>query len=176
MRVCRRVSLLPPPLTPPRARARRYWCFTKLLDNIQDHYTFSQPGIQRMVLRLEELVRRIDATLADHLAEQGIQFLQFAFRWMNCLLMRELPLRAIVRLWDTCLAEGANGFEDFHTYVCAAFLCRFSEQLREMGMEELLVFLQAFPTGSWGDRDIEMLLSQAYILSTLFSGATAHLS
>ena len=26
-----------------------YWCFSKLLDNIQDHYTFSQPGLQRMV-------------------------------------------------------------------------------------------------------------------------------
>ena len=26
----------------------------------QDHYTFSQPGIQRMVFRLEELVHRID--------------------------------------------------------------------------------------------------------------------
>jgi Rab-GTPase-TBC domain len=31
--------------------ADSYWCLTKLLDNIQDHYTFSQPGLQRMVLR-----------------------------------------------------------------------------------------------------------------------------
>ena len=33
---------------------------TKLLDAIQDHYTPSQPGIQRMIYRLRELVYRID--------------------------------------------------------------------------------------------------------------------
>lgn len=30
-----------------------------------------------------------------------MRYLQFAFRWMNNLLMRELPLRCTVRLWDT---------------------------------------------------------------------------
>jgi hypothetical protein len=37
-----------------------YWCLTKLLDGIQDHYTPSQPGIQRMIFNLRELVHRID--------------------------------------------------------------------------------------------------------------------
>jgi hypothetical protein len=37
-----------------------YWCLTKLLDGIQDHYTPGQPGIQRMIYRLRELVHRID--------------------------------------------------------------------------------------------------------------------
>ena len=30
-------------------QADTYWCFSRLLDGIQDHYTFAQPGIQRMV-------------------------------------------------------------------------------------------------------------------------------
>ena len=90
-----------------------YWCLTNLLDGIQDHYTPSQPGIQRMVTKLEELVKRMDRPLYDHLEAEGLQFLQFSFRWMNCLLMREFPIRAIVRIWDTCLAEEA-GFEVFH--------------------------------------------------------------
>lgn len=37
-----------------------YWCLSKLLDGMQDHYTFAQPGIQRLVFKLRELVRRID--------------------------------------------------------------------------------------------------------------------
>lgn len=37
-----------------------YWCLTKLLDGMQDHYTFAQPGIQRLVFKLKELVGRID--------------------------------------------------------------------------------------------------------------------
>jgi hypothetical protein len=34
-----------------------YWCLTKLLDSIQDHYTDAQPGIQRTVFKVKELVR-----------------------------------------------------------------------------------------------------------------------
>ena len=37
--------------------ADAYWCVTRLLDNIQDHYTPGQPGIQRMLQRTRELVR-----------------------------------------------------------------------------------------------------------------------
>lgn len=40
-----------------------FWCLCRLLDGIQDHYTFAQPGIQRLVFRLRELVRRIDGQL-----------------------------------------------------------------------------------------------------------------
>ena len=40
-----------------------YWCLSKLLDGMQDHYTFAQPGIQRLVFKLKELVRRIDGKL-----------------------------------------------------------------------------------------------------------------
>ena len=42
-----------------------YWCLTKLLDAIQDHYTPSQPGIQRMIYRLRELVHRIDGKRSE---------------------------------------------------------------------------------------------------------------
>ncbi len=33
-----------------------YWCLCKLIEGIQDHYTYSQPGIQRAVFKIEELV------------------------------------------------------------------------------------------------------------------------
>lgn len=36
-----------------------------------------------------------------HLERHEVRYLQFAFRWMNNLLTRELPLRCAVRLWDT---------------------------------------------------------------------------
>lgn len=64
-------------------------------------------------------------------------YIQFAFRWMNCLLLRELPQRAVVRAWDTYLAE-ENGFESFHVYVSAALLCHFSSTLREMDFQTMV--------------------------------------
>jgi hypothetical protein len=150
-----------------------YWCLTNILAGIQDHYTADQPGVQRMVMRLEELVNRIDGDLCEHLGETGIQFLQFAFKWMNCLLLREFPLRCVIRLWDTYISE--DGFEDFHVYVCSAFLCQFSSLLQDMDFDGLFGFMQQIPTTDWGDTEVEMLLSQAYVLSTLFGGSDAHL-
>lgn len=43
-----------------QVEADSYWCFAKLLDGIQDNYTFAQPGIQKKVFRLKELMQRID--------------------------------------------------------------------------------------------------------------------
>lgn len=149
--------------------ADAYWSLTKLLDNIQDHYTFSQPGLQRMVLRLEDLMRRHSPKLDAHFVEEGIQYMQFAFRWMNCLLLRELPLRSILRLWDTYLAEERAGFENFHVYVCAVFLKMYEDKLLEMPFQEILMFLQELPTTEWGEEEIDPVLSQAFILSTCYS-------
>jgi len=41
------------------------------------------------------------APLHNHLEQHGVEFLQFAFRWMNCLLMREISLKNTIRMWDT---------------------------------------------------------------------------
>lgn len=126
--------------------ADTYWCLTNLLAGIQDHYTSDQPGMQRMVMHLEELVNRIDADLALHLKNTGIEFIQFAFKWMNCLLLREFRLSCVMRLWDTYLSEGDGGFEDFHVYVCASFLVHFSNDLQQMGFDELFQFMQVSDT------------------------------
>nr|XP_035928716.1 TBC1 domain family member 22A isoform X3 [Halichoerus grypus] len=67
----------------------------------EDNYTFAQPGIQMKVKMLEELVSRIDEQVHRHLDQHEVRYLQFAFRWMNNLLMREVPLPCTIRLWDT---------------------------------------------------------------------------
>eukprot|EP01041_Mallomonas_annulata_P003288 gene3288-6515_t len=156
--------------------ADAYWSLTKLLDNIQDHYTFSQPGLQRMVMRLEDLVHRIDAELHQHFEREGLHYMQFSFRWMNCLLLRELPLRVVMRLWDTYLSEERGGFENFHVYVCAVLLKTFRDKLLTMQFQDILILLQELPTTEWRDDDVEPVLSQAYILSTLFEDSPSHLA
>lgn len=37
------------------------------------------------------------------------------------------------------------------------------------------MFLQSPPTKDWSEKDIEMLLSEAYIWQSLFRGSRAHL-
>lgn len=156
--------------------ADAYWCFSKLMENIQDHYTFAQPGLQRMVARLEGLTQRIDIELHAHLVKEGVQYVQFSFRWMNCVLIREMPFQAILRLWDTLLSEIKGGFESFHVYVCVVLLKTFKTRLMTMSFQEIVIFLQELPTSSWTEADIEPILSQAYILSNLFEHSPSHLT
>ncbi|KAF1810772.1 RabGAP/TBC [Eremomyces bilateralis CBS 781.70] len=154
--------------------ADSFWCLTKLLDGIQDNYIFAQPGIQRQVSGLKDLTTRIDGALAKHLEREGVEFIQFSFRWMNCLLMREISVKNTIRMWDTYLAE-ERGFSDFHLYVCAAFLVKWSDKLLKMDFQEIMMFLQALPTREWTEKDVELLLSEAFIWKSLFSGSRAHL-
>ncbi|XP_061770462.1 TBC1 domain family member 22A isoform X1 [Nerophis ophidion] len=154
--------------------ADSFWCMSKLLDGIQDNYTFAQPGIQRKVKALEELVSRIDESVHHHMQHYEVEYLQFAFRWMNNLLMRELPLRCTIRLWDTYQAE-PEGFSHFHLYVCAAFLVRWRKEiLEERDFQGLMILLQNLPTMHWGNEEVSVLLAEAYRLKFAFADAPNH--
>ncbi|XP_062852530.1 TBC1 domain family member 22A isoform X1 [Trichomycterus rosablanca] len=154
--------------------ADSFWCMSKLLDGIQDNYTFAQPGIQRKVKALEELVSRIDVTVHQHMQQYEVEYLQFAFRWMNNLLMRELPLRCTIRLWDTYQAE-PEGFSHFHLYVCAAFLVHWRKEiLEEKDFQGLMILLQNLPTMHWGNEEVSVLLAEAYRLKFAFADAPNH--
>lgn len=85
--------------------ADTFWCLTKLLDGIQDNYVHAQPGIQRQVASLRELTKRIDSSLVSHMEGEGVEFIQFSFRWMNCLLMREVSVKNTIRMWDTYMVN-----------------------------------------------------------------------
>lgn len=156
--------------------ADSYWCMTKLLERIQENYVFSQPGIQRKVQSLEDLIKRIDNSLYTHLKKNQIEFIQFAFRWMNNLLMREIPLSCTIRLWDTYHAE-PFGFSDFHLYVCAAFILRFSKNIvSEKDFQGLMLLLQNLPTKNLKSSDITLLTAEAYKLQVMFANSPNHIA
>lgn len=126
--------------------------------------------------------------------------MQFAFRWMNCLLMREISVKCTIRMWDTYLAEGTDAFSQFHLYVCSAFLVKWSDKLKGMDfqvsnhespfkariilisrhgisrlrLQEIIMFLQCLPTQKWTDHEVELLLSEAFVLKSVWQGAENH--
>uniref|UniRef100_A0A8C6FXQ2 TBC1 domain family member 22A n=1 Tax=Moschus moschiferus TaxID=68415 RepID=A0A8C6FXQ2_MOSMO len=136
--------------------ADTYWCMSRLLDGIQDNYTFAQPGIQMKVKMLEELVSRIDGNVP-----------------VSSVAVAELPGRCLLRFW--LRRSEPEGFANFHLYVCAAFLVRWRKEiLEERDFQELLLFLQNLPTAHWGDEDVSLLLAEAYRLKFAFADAPNH--
>lgn len=103
---------------------------------------------------------------------------------------------AIIDIRDYANSSQAEeqGFSRFHLYVCAAFLAKWSDQLVKMDfqvcsffipinshyarakfLQEVMMFLQALPTKDWTEKDIELLLSEAFIWQSLFQNSRAHL-
>lgn len=85
-----------------------FWCLSTFIDliqvclltclpllTLQDNYVPQTPGIQRMLFLLSELVAKLPSleNTRAHFEAQGMQYILFAFRWMSCLLMREVPLK-----------------------------------------------------------------------------------
>lgn len=144
------------------AEADAFWTFTKLVALVEDNFIPDQPGILKRVARLDQIVSIVDPILSRHLERNGNDFIQFSYRWMNCLLMRELPFNMVVKLWDTLLAE-EDGIADLHVYFCAAMVCRFRSELLSKGFEDCIMFLQHLPTSNWTSTDIDVLLSQSFV-------------
>ncbi|CAF90892.1 unnamed protein product, partial [Tetraodon nigroviridis] len=165
--------------------ADTFWCMSKLLDGIQDNYTFAQPGIQNKVKALEELVSRIDG--------QFLQLPEFqASGWTGSgLVSSDLggPWGWWRRCWCSasvcCLSSRghprpppeaeAEGFSHFHLYVCAAFLLEWRKQILSTGdFQGLLMLLQNLPTIHWGNEEVGLLLAEAYRLKYMFADAPSH--
>ena len=82
--------------------------------------------------------------LHSHLECNNVEYLQFAFRWKNNLLMREMPLRCTIRLWDTYLVS----WFDRLNLQCNTVRSLFCSQPNRIGLSRLLIlWLQKSSTG-----------------------------
>lgn len=158
-----------------KLEADTYWCLSKILDGILDNYTLSQIGTQKSLNRIKEITKKIDLELYDHLQSKEVEFTLFSLRWIFCLLVREFPLRVGMRLFDTYVSD-EQGFSVLHIYVCAALLLKWSKKLKKMGFQDIMVFLQSMPTKDWSEKDIEMIVAEAYVFMTLYEDSKGHLT
>lgn len=136
--------------------------FGELISLVQDNYVYGQPGIRNMLNRMRRIINRLDPELLDHLLKCDSNVIEICcLRWMNCLLVRELPLSAVLRLWDAYIAEGREGFPSLHVYTCSALLMRWRTVLLQSEFDQVIALLQNPPTSNWDEGEIASLLSEA---------------
>ena len=157
-------------------------------------------GLQKMIILTEKVLERVDPALFTHLKSKGLEFQWFTFRWMNTLHVRTMNENCLIRLWDTCLCEeidknnkgiGLNyfttygfnskrsrkrlhlsGFLSFQIYICAALVHQIRDKiLSEEKFEELLFLLRNLSLENWDEREITMLLSQAFVWKETFGNS-----
>lgn len=142
------------------AEADSYWCFVELVSGVFDNYTAEQPGMHRRMGELWTLLGKVDGPLAAHLVAEECEPMQFAFRWVAVVMLREFRLPLVVHLWDGLLGQ-RDGFGSFLVYVAAALVVNWRDELLAMEFADMIVLLLHLPTAGWGACDIDFLLAQA---------------
>ena len=151
-----------------------FWCFSKLLDGLQDMYTKDQPGLYKMLEKLQNVVERTLPDLAQHIIDEDIQYQEFAFRWINCLLVREFSMEITFRIWDSYLSKHSQ-ISSSHVYVCASLLSYLYSKIISLSHAEFVMYLQGISPSSWKMEEIEEILAQAYVYEKMFSASPSHL-
>lgn len=143
------------------AEADAYWCFVEVVSGaLFENYTTDQPGMHRRMGELGTLLAKVDGPLAAHLEAEECEPMQFAFRWVAVVMLREFRLPLVVHLWDGLLGQ-RDGFGSFLVYVAAALVVNWRDELLAMEFADMIVLLLHLPTGGWGACDIDFLLAQA---------------
>ncbi|CAG9578331.1 putative GTPase activating protein [Leishmania major strain Friedlin] len=156
-----------------------YWMTSYLLNTMQDNYTSSHAGITSMMRHLAAVVQVADPPLYHRLVNVlQLHFEQFSFRWMNCLLIRELTETQSLRLLDAYLSDEERRWSVTHVYVCAALLLRWGSQLMAFCEDYISVMklLQEPPTEQLSLRDMQDVLSEGFVLQNLYEASLKRLS
>jgi hypothetical protein len=55
-------------------------------------------------------------------------------------------------------------------------LIQWSDELKKLDFQELVMFLQHLPTNNWTDQELEMVLSRAFMWHSMFNSSPRHLA
>ncbi|SBT39962.1 TBC domain protein, putative [Plasmodium ovale wallikeri] len=72
-----------------------------------------------------------------------------------------------------CLSKLLEQIQDNYTFGQPV---HWSKYLKEMDFQQMLLFMQRFPTQNWKIQDIESLLSEAFVLKNAFQSSPKHFS
>lgn len=150
--------------------ADSYHCFALFVSTMKAHYVKGFEGVSAAIARIARLVALCDQELSEHLKANQVETLHFAFRWVFCLLLREVPLALSVKLIDCYLVE-EQPMAELCVYFSLALLLRFSIKIKSLRREQIIIYLQNLPTAGWGEADIQLLASEAYYLRMKLGGA-----
>jgi hypothetical protein len=114
------------------------------------------------------MIQRVDPELLGHFEKEGIDFHNMYFKWVTCLLLRQLSVRMGLRLFDTYIADENNYF-NFIMYILAAIVLKFSRKLKKMRFEEMMVFQQNMPTKEWREEELSIVIAEAYVYQSYFT-------
>ncbi|CAD25342.1 hypothetical protein [Encephalitozoon cuniculi GB-M1] len=139
-----------------RAESNAYFCYARLLDEIQYNMVELQSG---MIEGLDFVLQTVDPDFHKFLQEIGLEIHMFAFRWFNCLFVREFKVPILLKILDTIFAS--DSINESLVYFGVALLMKFKSTLVENDFSHNILFLQSIYDREWEEAEIELILSSA---------------
>ncbi|XP_038216913.1 TBC1 domain family member 13 [Zerene cesonia] len=144
------------------AEADCFFCFTNLMSEIRDFFIRTldetESGINYMMSRLSDCVKRNDRAVWDRLEKQELRPQYYSFRWLTLLLCQEFSLPDVERIWDSLFAD-TNRF-DFLINICCAMILLVRDNLLSGDFASNVKLLQNFPP-----MDVSLILNKAVQIS-----------
>ena len=144
-----------------------FWCFSRLLDGIQDAYTKDQPGLYRMIDNLQKVIKKENPTLASYISDQEIPYTDFTIRWMGCLFVRDFHLEQLFRIWDMFVSDPTK-IALTEVYICASMLEILSDDLLQCPKTDFIMKIQSITPDYWTMDKVEFILALSYVYQNDF--------
>ena len=97
-----------------RTESDVYFCFEQLMGMLTDE--FARQEFNEVLARFTLLFRTMIPDLYSYFEDEEVDYSQWATSWLRHLLAKELPIKALMRLWDTYFST--PGGISLHAYVC----------------------------------------------------------
>lgn len=149
-----------------------YYCLDKIMSYIFKYYPPYRSGIftNKMSEIVQNLLKKKDEQLWNHISSQDLTFNQIMFRWLLCLYVREFSTSTVISLWDSYILEGEEGFAHQHVYFTVSFLLYNSKMLLNIKDKHVLMAtLIKMPTSDYTEDDIHKIVMLSYNLKKEFN-------
>ncbi|KAI8969661.1 rab-GTPase-TBC domain-containing protein [Pilobolus umbonatus] len=149
------VSLCAPFIYVMKTECDAYYCFEKLLQDIDEHD--HNMNIKEQLAHFMTLFRYSLPELSSYFEDEEVDLNEWATSWLQYLLSREMRFENLVRLWD-CYFSIHDPFQ-FHPFVCLSILLSAREELEDLEQSEIRTMLLRLPA-----LNMDMIIADAYDL------------
>lgn len=148
-----------------------FWCFSTMLDGIQDTFTKGQPGIFRMINQLQSIIKVVEPKLNDWIEKENINYMTFMFKWINCMFVREFSIQQLFRIWDIMINRYAK-ITLSQVYISAAMITTLSPLLINLPASEFIIKIQEISPEFWDEKRTNEIIAQSFVYEKLFPQLT----
>lgn len=151
--------------------ADTFWCTTIFLE------LFLHNKRSQLCENVKKALEKFDSAVFFHMNVEGVR-MSFLNRWLKYLFLKDFPIHICLRIFDELIANKSSQkllkkYTDYmpqnNFIVClaCALFSIFRNQILMNNGSQLEEIMTKLPTESWGEIEILILVSQAYLYQTI---------